>query len=106
MFDLFTKSVEFLLKLLDVGRKERDQKMKREFGEALVTAYLRLLEVISTGKKIVGILENAPYSRSLFLMSSYLREQAVNLLRWDDAIRRMRPAMRLLSPDLQAKHEL
>ena len=86
MFDLFTKSVELLLKLLDVGRKERDQKAKRTFGEALVTAYFHLLEVISTGKQIVEILEDAPSRRSLFLMPRFLQEQAVNLLRWDDAI--------------------
>lgn len=105
MLDIFLKSVGLLMNLITAGRKELDSKIKREFGEALVRAYFYLLEVISTSKKIIDILESSTKNRSLFLMPAYLRAQANNLLRWDNALRKIPRSIKLIAPDIKYEQD-
>lgn len=112
MFDIFTKSVELLLKLIQAQHSDDDRRLRRKFGEDVAAAYFRLLEIIVTAKQIVQDLElferrfreeSGHYSFWLDPLRDHLTKQSVNLMRWNDALTNVRQHLNILSPELQAR---
>ena len=67
MFTLLEKIANLLLVFTKSHLEHQDRTLRRVFGESILTCYLRLLEVISTGELILDQLE--------YLLGSYQRDR-------------------------------
>lgn len=117
MFTLLEKFGSFFLNALKTIQEQEDRHRRREFGEILITCYLRLIEVISKGREIIGELDSFisthdrypsrpdylnQYHRNVGML---LLQQTINLRRLLVEFSKIQRELRILAPDMAAQME-
>src|SRR5215208_4404631 len=118
MFTFIEKMASLLLSATKAFQEHQDRKRRRDFGKDLFDCYLRLIEIISTGKGILQELEfydrrfrehllrqdNWVYIRSG--LERLLINQSINLERLGQAYSSIRYEMQVLAPDIAEEMSL
>lgn len=113
MFTLFEKIAGLLLNWMKIYQEQQDRELKRAFSKDIVECYLRLIEVISTGKKIIDDLEFYLSERSridstdndywIYLgdnLENTLIEQSINVNRLAKAMLPIRSELCVFAPEV------
>lgn len=117
MFDLLAKIAELLLKIPKAYQEQHDLKRKREFGQDLITCYLRLLEVTYTAEEILSQLEffTRRFKKHLELnddwvywtgeLRSHLEKQSLNIIRLGHSMQSIAEELFVLLPETSREIE-
>lgn len=109
MFELIIKLADLLLKGGKAYEERRMAERRKEFGKCLVMCYLRLVEIIAVGNKIVATLKQIEssfhadfsyFSIDLSDVGRYLRRQSINLNRLRGSLDDIVIELRVIAPDV------
>ncbi len=115
MFELLIKLADLLLKGGKAFEERRMAERRKEFWKCLVMCYLRLVEIIAVGNKIVATLKKiessfhadfSHFSSDLSDVGRYLGRQSINLNRLRGSLDGIAIELRLIEPDVSKEIEI
>ena len=112
MFEIISRLIELLLNGSKRIKEEKQEGRRRSMGTALLSCYLRILEVIATGRSLVRQLEyyaeraerytqaGKQFSHGMFEVQVLCNQQGVNLSRLSVSLSEVARYLAVLDPDV------